>query len=374
MVAGQDLSGEGALLALISNGPVAARSKQRSRIRQWPTVPFSFLPQGEEQMQKNNMTRRAMLASGAAAAALPFVETGAESHAASPSWAQQKKFETVDGIRMAYYEVGQGKPIVFLHGNPTSSYLWRNVIPHVEGMGRCIAPDLVGMGDSDKLPDSGPGVYTYLNHRKYLFGLLEKLGVTDDVTFVIHDWGSALGFNWAYLNPDSVKGIAYMEALMRPPGLGPDETRPSPMFITLRSEKGEKMVLEDNMFVERLFLGELDLYLSEEDKTEYRRPFLEPGESRRPTLTWPREIVIAGDPPANDEIIRTYSAWLAETEIPKLFIRSHPGAIMQVKPLLTFARSLKNQQEVRVFGGHFVQEVSGDAIGRALTRWIPTLG
>jgi haloalkane dehalogenase len=134
------------------------------------------------------------------------------------------------------------------------------------------------------------------------------------------------------------------------------------------------MVLEDNMFVERLFLGELDLYLSEEDKTEYRRPFLEPGESRRPTLTWPREIVIAGDPPANDEIIRTYSAWLAETEIPKLFIRSHPGAIMQVKPLLTFARSLKNQQEVRVFGGHFVQEVSGDAIGRALARWIPTLG
>jgi haloalkane dehalogenase len=273
---------------------------------------------------------------------------------------------------MAYYEVGEGDPIVFLHGNPTSSYLWRNVIPHVQHLGRCIAPDMVGMGDSEKLPNSGPGVYTYLTQRKYLYGLLEKLGVDGNVVFVIHDWGSAMGFNWAYLHPDKVKGIAYMEALLRPPGRDDSDSTPSKFFQVLRSERGDKAVLEDNLFI-TMFLRETGLYLSEEDKAEYQRPYLEPGESRRPTLTWPREVPIGGEPAGNAEIISAYSAWLAESEVPKLFIQADPGIIFRVKELRKFARSLPNQKIVQVYGGHFMQEVSGDAIGRALEEWIPSL-
>ncbi len=271
---------------------------------------------------------------------------------------------------MAYDEVGEGDPIVFLHGNPTSSYLWRNVIPHVEHLGRCIAPDLIGMGDSDRLPDTGPGVYTYLAHREYLYALLDDLGVRENVTLVIHDWGSALGFNWAQLHPERVRGIAYMEALLYPPGR--DDATPSKFFQVLRSERGEKAILEDNMFI-NMFLREVGLYLTEEDKAEYRRPYLEPGESRRPTLTWPREVPIGGEPAGNVEIIGSYTRWLTESDIPKLFIQAVPGIIFSVEELRRFARSLPNQKIVQVYGGHFVQEISGDAIGRALAEWIPSL-
>ncbi len=312
-----------------------------------------------------------MLAAGAAGA-LPRFAASAEPSAPS-AWAQTKKYPTVDGVRMAYYEVGRGDPIVFLHGNPTSSYLWRKVIPHVQHLGRCIAPDLVGMGDSQQLGNSGPGVYTYVTHRRYLDGLLAALGVERNVVFVIHDWGSALGFDWASRHPESIRGLAYMEAILRPPGPENREIRPSGIFARLRSPAGEQMILDDNVFVEKMFLAEVGLYLSAEDRAEYRRPYLEPGESRRPTLTWPRELCIGGEPEENCEIIRRYSAWLASTDIPKLFVRSEPGAIFRVKPLLQFARSLKNQKEVTVFGGHFVQEISGDAIGRALADWLPTL-
>ncbi len=326
-------------------------------------------------MSELKLSRRGLITTSAAAAAVAMTgSVGAEQvPVPAAAWSKQKKFMSVDGIRMAYCEVGEGDPIVFLHGNPTSSYLWRNVIPHVQHLGRCIAPDMVGMGDSERLPNSGPGVYNYLTHRKYLYGLLEKLGVDNNVVLVIHDWGSAMGFNWAQLNPDKVKGIAYMESLLKPPGRDDSETTPSKFFRVMRSEKGEKAVLEDNMFM-TMFLREVGLYLTEEDKVEYMRPFLEPGESRRPTLTWPREVPFAGQPADTAEIIGSYSAWLAESEVPKLFIQANPGIIFSVKELRKFARSLPNQKTVQVYGGHFVQEVSGDAIGRAVADWIPKLG
>jgi haloalkane dehalogenase len=322
-------------------------------------------------MDHPKLSRRGVIASSAAAAAIALTSKAEAVPAPATDWSKRKKFKQVDGINMAYYEVGEGDPIVFLHGNPTSSYLWRKVIPHVQHLGRCIAPDMVGMGDSERLPNSGPGVYTYLEHRKYLFGLLEQLGVDENVIFVIHDWGSAVGFNWSQLNPDKVKGIAYMEALMTAPDR--ENVTPTKFFQVMRSEQGDKAVLEDNMFI-KLFLGEVGLYLSEEDKAEYRRPYLEPGESRRPTLTWPREVPFGDDPAVNAEIMRSYSAWLAESDVPKLFIQAVPGIIFGVAEMRRFARSLPNQKIVQVYGGHFVQEISGDAIGRALAEWIPSLG
>lgn len=285
-----------------------------------------------------------------------------------------KKFASVRGLPMAYYESGQGRPMVFLHGNPTSSYQWRHIIPHVEHLGRCIAPDMIGMGDSAPLPNSGPGVYTYPTHRDYIFELLAQLGVTDDVIFVLHDWGSAMGFEWAYQHPDRVRGLAYYEAMVRPP----DTPRPEPVdgpFVLLRSAAGEAAVLEDNFFVERMLIEPLKYYLGEEEIAEYRRPFLRPGESRRPTLEWPLELPLGGRPERNDALMREYSAWLAQdTRIPKLFIRGEPGAIFAFEPALRFVRSFKNQREVTVYGTHHLQDTGPDAMGRALAEWIDSLG
>lgn len=321
-------------------------------------------------MDHRKFSRRQLIASTSAAAVVALTSKARAQAAPATEFSKRKKFADVDGIKMAYYEAGEGNPIVFLHGNPTSSYLWRKVIPHVQHLGRCIAPDMVGMGDSERLPNSGPGVYTYLTHRKYLFGLLEQLGIEDNVILVIHDWGSAMGFDWAQQNPDKVKGIAYMEALLAPPER--KDATPSKFFQVLRSERGEKVILEDNLFI-NMFLQEVGLYLTEEDKAEYRRPYLEPGESRRPTLTWPRQVPYDNDPPDTAEVIKSYSAWLTESEIPKLFIQADPGIIFSVGELRRFARSLPNQKIVQVYGGHFVQEISGDAIGRALLEWIPAL-
>jgi haloalkane dehalogenase len=322
-------------------------------------------------MDPLTISRRGLIASSAAAAAVALTSNVDAQVAPATEFSRRKKFVEVDGINMAYYEVGEGNPIVFLHGNPTSSYLWRKVIPHVQHLGRCIAPDMVGMGDSEKLPNSGPGVYTYVAHRRYLFGLLEQLGVDDKVVLVIHDWGSAMGFDWARQNPGKVKGIAYMEALLSPPDR--KDATPSKFFQVLRSERGEKAILEDNLFID-MFLQEVGLYLTEEDKAEYRRPYLEPGESRRPTLTWPRQIPYDNDPAETAQIMTAYSDWLTESDVPKLFIQANPGIIFSVAELRRFARSLPNQKIVQVYGGHFVQEISGDAIGRALRDWIPSLG
>ena len=270
---------------------------------------------------------------------------------------------------MAYVEVGQGSPIVLLHGNPTSSYLWRNVIPHVEELGRCIAPDLIGMGDSAKLEPSGPERYRFVEHRRFLDALLDALDVRENVTFVIHDWGSALGFDWAKRHPERVKGIAYTEALVQPMSWDAWPRVVRAVFEGFRSPAGEKMVLEQNVFVEGVLPGALLRKLSTEEMDVYRRPYIEPGESRRPTLTWPREIPIEGEPKDVCEIIATYGKWLAGSEIPKLFVNADPGAILR-GPQREFCRSWPNQTEVTVVGTHFIQEDSPDELGQAIASWL----
>ena len=288
----------------------------------------------------------------------------------------EKKFVDVNGRRMAYVETGKldGDPIVFQHGNPTSSYLWRNIMPYMADLGRCIAPDLIGMGDSDKLPDSGPDRYRFVEHREYLHGLLDAIGVNRNVTLVIHDWGSALGFDWANQHRDSVKGIAYMEAIVQSRTWDDFPERARPAFQAMRSPAGDKMVLEENFFVERTLPGSILRGLTDEEMTEYRRPFTEPGEARRPTLTWPRQIPIDGEPADVTAIVDDFASWIATSDIPKLFINAEPGAILSDGPSRDFCRTWTNQTEVTVKGSHFIQEDSPDEIGRAIADWLRGLG
>lgn len=280
-----------------------------------------------------------------------------------------KRFATVHGKRMAYYEGGAGDPIVFLHGNPTSSHLWRNVIPHVADLGRVIAPDLIGMGDSDKLDDVGPGSYRFVEHRRYLDALLEQLGVTENATFVIHDWGSALGFDWANRYRAAVKGVCYMEAIVRPVTWAEWPEAARPVFQGFRSANGEAMVLEKNVFVERVLPGSILRKLSEAEMAVYRKPFAQSGEARRPTLTWPREIPIEGEPADVVAIVQDYADWLSASDLPKLFVNAEPGAIL-TGPQREFCRAWPNQTEVTVKGNHFVQEDSPHEIGAALRAWL----
>ena len=284
-----------------------------------------------------------------------------------------KKTVTVKGKTMAYVEMGSGDPILFQHGNPTSSYLWRNVMPHLKDQGRCIAPDLIGMGDSDKLDNSGPDRYTFVEQRDYFDGVLEALGVTENVTLVIHDWGSALGFDWARRHPDKVKGIAYMEGIVRPMSWEewPEAARGA--FEGFRSPAGDAMVLEKNFFVEGMLPGSVLRDLTEAEMTVYRRPFLNSGEDRRPTLTWPRQIPLAGEPADVIKIVEEYGAWMAQNDLPKLFINAEPGAIL-TGAMREFCRTWKNQQEVTVKGNHFIQEDSPHEIGKAIAAWRKTLG
>jgi haloalkane dehalogenase len=286
----------------------------------------------------------------------------------------QKQRKPILGHEMAYVEVGEGDPIVLLHGNPTSSYLWRNVIPHLRPLGRCIAPDLMGMGDSDKLPNSGPGSYRFVEQREYLDALLEALNVRKRVTLVIHDWGSALGFDWANRHRDAVKGIAYMEAIVQPQGWDHwDVMNMRPFLEALRSEAGEKMVLQENFFIEKILPGAVLRTLSTEEMTEYRRPFAEPGEGRRPTLTWPREIPIEGDPADTTAIVGAYADWLATSDVPKLFLKAEPGALLGGGANLDTVRKWSAQIEVTVKGVHFIQEDSPDEIGHAIADWMKSL-
>ena len=279
-----------------------------------------------------------------------------------------KQYVEVHGRKMAYIEVGSGDPIVFLHGNPTSSYLWRNVIPHLEKAGRCIAPDLVGMGDSQKLDDPGPDSYRFVEHRHYLDGLFDALGVDSNVTLVVHDWGSALGFDWANRHRDSVKGIAYMEAIVRPVTWDDWPEPAVSLFQNLRSPEGETMVLEKNIFVENILPVSMIRDLTDAEMTEYRRPYLEAGESRRPTLTWPREIPLAGEPADVTEIVQSYADWLSASEVPKLFVNANPGTIL-IGAQREFCRGWPNQTEITVTGTHFIQEDSPDEIGAAIANW-----
>jgi haloalkane dehalogenase len=273
---------------------------------------------------------------------------------------------------MAYVEQGAGTPVVFLHGNPTSSYLWRNVMPHVGDRGRCLAPDLIGMGDSDKLPDSGPGTYRFVTHRHYLDAWFDAVLPEGPVTLVIHDWGSALGFDWARRHPDRVRGIAYMEAIVQPFSWSQWPAALHDVFRALRSESGESMVLEDNIFVEKVLPGAILRSLAEEELAEYRRPFAEPGEGRRPTLDWPREIPLDGTPEDTTAVVEAYGRWMAESPLPKLFVNAEPGAIL-VGAARDFCRQWPNQREVTVKGSHFIQEDAPDAIGQAIAAWLDTL-
>ena len=283
-----------------------------------------------------------------------------------------KKRAQVLDHNMAYVEVGEGDPIVLLHGNPTSSYLWRGIIPHLTGLGRCIAPDLIGMGDSDKLEGRGPDRYRFVEHRRYLDAFLEQVGVNDKVTFVMHDWGSALGFDWANRNRHAVKGLAYMEAIVQPLTWTQWPEAALRVFQGFRSTNGESMILTSNLFVERVLPGSIMRELTDEEMAEYRRPFLEPGESRRPTLTWPREIPIEGEPEDVTEIVGNYAVWLRQSPIPKLFINAEPGAIL-VGEQREFCRTWPNQTEVTVPGIHFIQEDAPDEIGQAIADWLRAL-
>ena len=281
----------------------------------------------------------------------------------------KKKAIEVENKSMAYVDEGSGDPIVFLHGNPTSSYLWRNVMPHLLGRGRLIAPDLIGMGDSDKLNDSGPGSYGFFEHRHYLESFLEVVGVRENVTLVLHDWGSALGFHWAHRNPDAVRGIAYMEAITRPMSWDDFNQDARPVFQGFRSSSGESMVLEKNIFIEKVLPGSIIRTLSEEEMAEYRRPFLNAGEDRRPTLSWPREIPLDGEPSAVAEIVEAYGQWMETVEFPKLFINAEPGAIL-IGPQREFCRTWPNTRELTVKGIHFIQEDSPDEIGQGIAAWM----
>ncbi len=274
---------------------------------------------------------------------------------------------------MAYVEMGEGKPIFFQHGNPTSSYLWRNVMPHVQDLGRCIALDLIGMGGSDKLPDSGPDRYTFVEHRQYFDAALEALGVTDNVTLVIHDWGSALGFDWARRHPHAVKGICFMEAIVLPMTWDTWPEAARGVFQGFRSPAGEEMVLEKNVFVEAVLPGSVLRDLTEEEMAVYRRPFQNAGEDRRPTLTWPRQIPLEGEPSDVVAIVQDYADWLAEAPLPKLFVNADPGAILTGEQR-EFCRRWPNLTEVTVNGNHFVQEDSPDEIGQALKAWMQANG
>ena len=277
-------------------------------------------------------------------------------------------FADVNGKRIAYLEAGRGNPIVLLHGNPTSSYLWRNIIPTLEGCGRVIAPDLIGQGDSEKLPaGNGADRYSFEVAFEYLDGLLREIGANNNVTLVIHDWGSGLGFHWARLNPESVKGIAYMEAIVMPMSWDDWPESARGIFQGFRSPKGEDLVLERNMFVEAVLPSSIIRELADDEMNAYRAPFDTP-DNRQPTLNWPRQIPIEGEPAHMVELVEAYGGFMASSDVPKLFINADPGSIL-VGTQREFCRSWPNQLEVTVKGLHFLQEDSPQEIGQAIATW-----
>ena len=277
----------------------------------------------------------------------------------------------VEDREMAYVDVGDGDPVVFLHGNPTSSYLWRNVIPHVQHLGRCIAPDLVGMGESGKLPHPQRGTYSFFAHAAHLADFLEAVGVERRVTFVLHDWGSALGFDWAHHHPEAVRGLAFTEAIVSPLTWADWPADARRIFRTMRGDDGEAAVLDKNVFVERILPASVLRGLSPEAHERYRQPFRE-REDRWPTLEWPRQLPIENVPPLVRDVVAQYGYWLRTSAVPKLFIDAQPGSILVGRPR-ALVRKWPTVTEVTVPGSHFVPEDSPHAIGRALADWIPTL-
>ena len=281
----------------------------------------------------------------------------------------KRRVEVLDN-HMAYVERGEGRSIVFLHGNPTSSILWRDVIPQVESLGRCIAPDLIGMGDSGKRSGNG-AAYRFVEHRRYLDAFLEAIDVGDEVVLVIHDWGSALGFDWARRHPERVRGIAYTESIVAPVNWEDWKERTVKAFMDMRSDAGEQLVLDGNFFVEKLLTRSILRDLTEEELAAYRRPFSS-RQDRWPTLQWPREMPIAGEPADVTQIVEAYGQWLQTSSVPKLFFNAEPGSIL-IGRLLEFCRTWANQTEVTVPGRHFVTEDSGTLVGEHLAKWIRDL-
>jgi haloalkane dehalogenase len=309
---------------------------------------------------------------GALGASLPAACVSTPAPQGVAAFRAAKKFVATDGgLRMAYVEAGRGAPIVFLHGNPTSSYLWRNVIPHLTGLGRCIAPDLIGMGDSDKLPNSGPGAYNFFEHSRRLDALMDATGARRDVTLVVHDWGGPLGFNWAMRNEARVKAIVFMETFVVSQN---DTNTPAfamQFFSRFRTPEAERDVLANNAFVETVLLRQFP-DMTEEDRAEYRRPFANPGEGRRPTLEWPRQVPINGDPADVHEATLRFLGFMSETQIPKLFIRADPGALI-LGGRERIPRAWPRTTEIVVPGRHFVPEESPDEVGRASATWLAAL-
>ena len=287
----------------------------------------------------------------------------------APSDFRPRERVRVRDSEMAYVDTGAGNAVVFLHGNPTSSYLWRNVIPHVARSHRCLAPDLIGMGESGKTPS---GSYRFVDHAYYLDAWFEAVGLAHNVTLVVHDWGSALGFHWARRNSERVAGLVYMEAIVRPLTLADWPEPARKIFQAMRSPAGEEMILQRNMFVERILPASVLRGLTEAEMAVYRRPYLEPGESRRPTLTWPRQIPIDGEPREVVEIVDAYARWLPTSPIPKLFINADPGAILIGAPR-DFCRTWLNQQELTVKGSHFIQEDAPAEIGLGIAAFLARL-
>lgn len=281
-----------------------------------------------------------------------------------------KIFVPVKQKRMAYVELGEGEPVfLFLHGNPTSSYLWRNVMPQVAGLGRCVAPDLIGMGDSAKLEDPGPDTYRFSTHREFLWEFIATvIGPDHPIVLAGHDWGSALAFDWANHHRSQVCGLVYMEAIVRPLSWAEWPEGSRRVFQGFRSAAGEEMILDKNMFVERVLPASILRQLGPAEMEEYRRPFAGTREKRWPTLTWPREIPVDGEPASVVELVAAYAEWMAENEVPKLFVDADPGAIL-VGAQREFCRTWRNQTEVTVAGSHFIQEDSGLEIGGAIAAW-----
>jgi len=283
-----------------------------------------------------------------------------------------KKYQEVRNKKMAYVDEGNGDTFLFLHGNPTSSYLWRNIAPHVEDLGRVVIPDLIGMGDSDKLDGVDNEGYKYHGQYGYLTELFDQLDLGNNIHLIIHDWGSAMGFQFARENPDRIKSITYMEAIVMPLTWEQWPDAATKIFGLFRSEAGEELVLEKNFFVERILLADSATGYTDEEKAEYIRPFINSGEDRRPTLTWPRQIPLDGEPSEVVEEVRKNSEFHKDSEIPKLFINADPGSIL-VGEQREFARTWKNQTEVTVSGNHFVQEDSSEEIGSALRNFVKAL-
>ena len=283
-----------------------------------------------------------------------------------------KKYKDIKNSKMAFIDEGSGDTFLFLHGNPTSSFLWRNIAPHVEDIGRIVIPDLIGMGDSDKLEGVDNPGYKYHGQYSYLTALMDKLDLGNNIHLIIHDWGSAMGFQFARENEDRIKSITYMEAIVMPLTWDQWPDPATKIFGLFRSEAGEELVLEKNFFVERILLADSSTGYTEEEKSEYIRPFINPGEDRRPTLTWPRQIPLDGEPSEVVEEVRLNAEFHKESDIPKLFINGDPGSIL-IGDQREFARSWNNQTEITVKGNHFIQEDSSEEIGAALRNFVESL-